>query len=187
MSRLEAVPVRDMAGGPSCFYESTFVKRVDRRQSSQIVLVQVASGILRWTNGERSRKRSVFKDASVLGSCFCDPLAALGSGEGNTFHKLLSVLVEDQTPNDVCARRKKLFRSDPIYTSVPRMGDPHGLTGRAHQLAEKKNRDYISIEIRQASIEHLAVRCPFPRTAKGRSRVCGPTPQCQCGVPGCHL
>jgi hypothetical protein len=40
-----------------CFYESEIVKRRDRRQSSRIVLVQVASGILLWTNGEMSRKR----------------------------------------------------------------------------------------------------------------------------------
>ena len=36
-------------------------------------------------------------------------LAALRSVEGKTFHKLLSVPVQDQTPNDVCALGAKSF------------------------------------------------------------------------------
>jgi hypothetical protein len=51
----------------ACFYGSEIVKRRDQGQSSQIVLVQVASGNLLWTNGAMSRKRSVFKDESVSG------------------------------------------------------------------------------------------------------------------------
>lgn len=129
-----------------CFYESKFVKRRDQRQSSQIVLVQVASGILRWTNGKRSRKRSVFKDASVRSSRFG---AAVGSfakrGEKNLPQASIRAGRGPDTQYCMRAGRKKLFRSDPIYTSVPRMGDPHGLTGRSHQLTEKKNQDYISI------------------------------------------
>lgn len=40
---------------------------------------------------------------------------------GIASHKLLSVLVNCQTPNNVFAQgREKLFRSGPIYTSVPR-------------------------------------------------------------------
>ena len=44
-----------------------------------------------------------------------------GSVEEDTSNKLLSVPVKDRTPNLVFAcRRKKPFKSDPIYTSVPK-------------------------------------------------------------------
>jgi len=44
-----------------CFYESEIVKRRDQRQFSQIVLAQVASRILLWTNEALSRKQFVIK------------------------------------------------------------------------------------------------------------------------------
>jgi len=96
---------------PQCFYESKFVKRAVQRQSLRIVLVQVASGILLWTNGVRSRKSVFFKDSMqpslVLASAI--PLAAWRSVEGKTLNKLLSVPVEDRTPNIVCAQGAKSF------------------------------------------------------------------------------
>lgn len=66
---------------------------------------------------------------------------------GIASHKLLSVLVDCQTPNIVFAqRREKLFRSGPIYTSVPKRKTRMS-SRAAHAKAEEKNGSSVDVEL----------------------------------------
>jgi hypothetical protein len=71
------------------------------------------------------------------------PLAAWRSVEGKTLNKLLSVPVEDRTPNIVFARGEKSFSgAAPSILRFP-IGRPASQPGRSHQLAEHKPRHRV--------------------------------------------
>jgi len=116
-------------------------------QSFQIVLVQVASLNIQQTNCEMS------VNGLLLNSSFSTALHFLfaflpklfwqlpRSVEERASNKLLSVPVKDRTPNIVFARRReKLFRSGPIYTSVPAR-ETRMKSRAAHTKSEEKKQE----------------------------------------------
>ena len=105
----------------TCFYESEIVKRREQRQSSQIVLLQVASGILLWTNGARSRKRSVFKNTAVPSSCFEEAMGSFVKREKKNLPQ--ASIRAGQRPDTQCCmrvRRKSFSGATPSILRFPK-------------------------------------------------------------------
>lgn len=104
---------------------------------------------------------------------------------GIASHKLLSVLVNCQTPNNVFAQgREKLFRSGPIYTSVPRR-ETRMNSRAAHTKTEERKRKKCGCCFMSVSVGLLREWRHTPNIARARPTVCEPAPRCQYAVPGC--
>ena len=94
---------------------------------------QSAGGPERGCFFEDSMQVSVVLASAIL-------VAAWRSVEGKTLNKLLSVPVEDRTPNIVCAQGAKSFSgAAPSILRFP-IGKPALATGCSHQLTEHKVR-----------------------------------------------
>ena len=145
-----------------CFYVVGFVKdkmngHFSRPSLSRSLLLvfaeqpQTGCGLSNAADELFSSNTLSVKPVRFLVNFFRTTLGSFMKRRGITSNKLLSVLVDCQTPNIVFARRReKLFRSGPIYTSVPKR-ETRMSSRAAHTKAEERKRKECGYRTRLVS------------------------------------